>query len=183
VADQGTEGILSQFLRRRRLNAVKLYLQGRILDVGCGSGALAAMVSPNRYTGVELDTDSIISARKKFPDHKFSEKMPDSEEKFDTIVSLAVIEHPMDFLMALSHRMADSIDAKIVITTPHPKTEWIQDAGASLGLFSKHANKEHKKLLDHKKIDQIGKKIGLSLRVYKRFLLGMNQLAVFMRNP
>lgn len=186
MTDQGTEGILSQFLRRRRLNAAKPYLKGRILDVGCGSGALAEMVSPNRYTGVDLDTDSIISARNKFPDHKFSEKLPDSEEKFDTIVLLAVIEHvknPKDFLMGLSHWLAESSDAKIVITTPHPKTEWIHNAGASVGLFSKHANKEHGDLLDHQKIDKIGKETGLSLRVYKRFLFGINQLAVYMRNP
>jgi len=38
VADQGNEGLLSPFLRWRRIRAVLPYIRGCVLDVvGCGS--------------------------------------------------------------------------------------------------------------------------------------------------
>ena len=44
MADQGTEGILSPYLRRKRIQAATPYLKGGVLDVGCGGGVLATLV-------------------------------------------------------------------------------------------------------------------------------------------
>ena len=44
MIDQGTERLLSPFLRRQRFKVARPYRSGRILDVGCGSVALVALV-------------------------------------------------------------------------------------------------------------------------------------------
>jgi hypothetical protein len=70
-----------------------------------------------------------------------------------------------------------------VCTTPHPKIDWIHDFGASTGFFSKHANEEHEELLDSDRLLDVGHAAGLSLRLYKRFLFGANQLAIYQEAP
>ncbi len=184
MADQGSEGMLSPFLRRHRVNAVKRYLKGNILDVGCGTGILAGEVSPDHYLGVERDPFSIEIAISKFNEHKFQTIWPDDKQKFDTVVALAVIEHvkcPKQFLGELAEQLKPDESARVVITTPSPSMDWIHDLGASVGLFSKHANQEHEKLLDRGTLESAGEKVGLHLRMYRRFLFGANQIAVFER--
>ena len=184
MADQGSEGILSPFLRKKRIAAARPFLIGRVLDVGCGSGSLADIVKPSLYYGVDIDSESLDCARNKFPDHHFENTLPLSSEKFETVVSLAVIEHIQDpgaFLLELSCYLDDSPNACIVITTPHPSVDWVHEFGAKIGLFSSHANEEHEELLDRNKLNTAGKKAGLNLRHYKKFLFGANQIAIFVK--
>jgi SAM-dependent methyltransferase len=184
MADQGSEGLLSPFLRKRRFNAATPYLRNRVLDIGCGSGELAKYVVTQRYLGIEIDEYSLKKAKLKFPDHVFISCFPNESEKFDTVVALAVIEHisdPVQFLRDCTRHLSELDDSSIVITTPHPLFEWIHALGASLGFFSKHANEEHEELLDKAKLDTVGRLAGLRMVRYRRFLLGANQLAVYMR--
>jgi len=182
MADQGSEGLLSPFLRKQRITAVKPYLTGRVLDVGCGAGVLAEWVDPQDYLGVDIDGVSLDKARNANPSHRFSTTLPAAGEKFDTITALAVIEHvksPVDFLVMLSAYLEESPDSKIVCTTPHLLLGWAHTAGAKLGLFSRHANEEHEILFDRNKLNAVAESAGLELVLYKRFLLGVNQLAIF----
>jgi 2-polyprenyl-3-methyl-5-hydroxy-6-metoxy-1,4-benzoquinol methylase len=182
MADQAAEGLLSPFLRRRRLRVARPWLQGRVLDVGCGSGALAAELPPPRYLGVEIDPLSLQLARERYPGHRFAGELPPAGETFDTILSLAVIEHvpdPAGFLGALAGRLAAPHWARIVISTPHPAADWIHHTGAAIGLFSRHASEEHEQLLDRRALERLGAQAGLRMVSYRRFLLGANQLAVF----
>lgn len=187
VADQGNEGLLSPYLRWRRMRAVLPYIRGRVLDVGCGSGVLAGFVSPERYLGIDLDEESLNRARLKFPIHFFTSRFPAPEEqdKFDVVAALAVIEHvtaPGDFLRILSLYLNHNPSSLLLLTTPHPLGEWIHGVGASLGLFSRHANEEHEELLDRKRLEIYAKYAGLNLVHYKRFLVGMNQLVILQKN-
>lgn len=182
MADQGTEGLLSPYLRRKRFEAAFPYLRGKILDFGCGSGALAALVHADQYVGVEIDRMSLQQASSRFPKHHFALGLPNSSDKFDTVISLAVIEHasdPAQFLRSLAAHLNDTPASRIVVTTPHPAVKWIHDAGAAIGLFSKHANEEHEDLLDHTKLEIAGNQAGLKLVSYRRFLFGANQIAVY----
>lgn len=182
MADQALEGLLSPFLRRQRLKAAKPYLSGRILDVVCGSGALAALVAADRYLGVELDEASLQQARLRFPTHQFVSEMPEPIEKFESIISLAVIEHvsdPAQFLRTLAGCLNDTSTSRLVVTTPHPAVDWIHDVGAAIGLFSKHANEEHEDLLDRAKLEIASNQAGLKLLFYRRFSFGVNQIAVY----
>lgn len=184
MADQGTEGILSPFLRRQRMAAAKPYLRGNTLDVGCGTGLLAREIHPDHYVGVEIDSSVRKSAGTRYPNHRFQEVLPDIGEKFVTVVALAVIEHvkdPRHFMMELSDRLDPDKTARIVITTPHPSLDWIHDLGASAGLFSKHASEEHEELLGREDLSRAGVSTGLQLVAYRKFLFGANQLAVFGR--
>lgn len=184
MADQASEGFLSPFLRKKRFDAATPFLKGKILDFGCGSGGLAQRVPPDRYVGYDPDTQSIRLARWRFPDHRFEVDLKSVDGQFDTIVSLAVIEHvpdPGDFLRLLSGYLSHTANARIAISTPHPSVGWIHDLGASFGLFSKHANEEHHALLNKRQLDRAGSHSGLKLVFYKRFLFGANQLAVFQR--
>jgi SAM-dependent methyltransferase len=184
MADQGAEGLLSPYLRRKRLDVAKPYLKGRILDFGCGSGALAAFVDAKAYLGVEVDELSLCRAQAIFPHHRFVSALSESGGNFDTVVSLAVIEHvsePIDFLRVLALQLSDSRDSHIVISTPHPSVGWVHDVGAVMGLFSKHANEEHQELMGRAKLELVGQQAGLQMASYHRFLFGANQLAVFRR--
>lgn len=181
MADQGTEGLLSPWLRRKRFNAARRYVKGRVLDVGCGSGSFARFVDCESYVGVDVDQPSLDVARQTLQKYCFLSEFPPHLEKFDSVVSLAVIEHvsrPEEFLRSLKDFMRDE-DSRIVITTPHPSVDWLHHAGASIGLFSKHANEEHEELLDWSALKDVGEQAGLRLIHYERFLFGANQLAVF----
>jgi 2-polyprenyl-3-methyl-5-hydroxy-6-metoxy-1,4-benzoquinol methylase len=182
MADQGEEGLLSPWLRKRRFLAVCPHIKGRILDFGCGSGGLAEYVSNDVYTGVDVDGFSIQKARSRYPMHQFMSTLPDLEEKFDSIVLSAVIEHvsePVDLFLALMGHLRKASKARLIVTTPHPSIDWIHALGAAFGLFSKSAKEEHGDLLDRSKLVTVGEQAGLKIVYYRRFLFGANQLAVF----
>jgi hypothetical protein len=131
-----------------------------------------------------LDDDSLISAKRHFPKHRFLSRFPapEEQEKFDVVSALAVIEHvpaPGDFFHMLSLYLNDTLSSLLILTTPHPLGERIHGVGASLGLFSRHANEEHEELLGRKCLELYAKSAGLRLVHYKRFLAGVNQLALF----
>ncbi len=182
MADQGQEGLLSPLLRVRRIRAAIPWLEGRVLDVGCGGGGLAEFVSPSNYVGVEIDEISRGVAKSSFPNHLFCSEMPNSSEKFDAVVALAVIEHVDDpelFIEQLASHLNSMKNSRIVITTPHPTVEKLHLLGAKLGLFSAHANEEHGDLISKSRIQKMAALHSLQLVYYGRFMVGANQLAVF----
>ena len=183
MADQMT-GLLSPFLRRRRLAAAGPYLRGgQVLDFGCGVGELANQIEPERYLGVDLDRASIETARTNHPRHRF-ETLVDFEARspapsFDVISALAVIEHlpdPGTWLCSMGAWLKP--DGIIVLTTPHPSMRWVHDCGARVRAFSREAAEEHEDMLDYHALQSIAARAGLRVMRYRRFLPGCNQLAV-----
>jgi 2-polyprenyl-3-methyl-5-hydroxy-6-metoxy-1,4-benzoquinol methylase len=184
VADQGAEGLLSPFLRSLRLRTALPHVTGRVLDVGCGSGAVASRVPADRYVGVDTDERALALARALHAAHRFQSDLPPREPGFDTILCLAVLEHiadPAEFLRSLADRLGAAPGSVIVCTTPHPAVDRVHRAGAALRLFSRHAAEEHQAMLDRPLLDALARDCGLTLAVYRRFQLGANQLAVFRR--
>ncbi|MBZ9922624.1 class I SAM-dependent methyltransferase [Mesorhizobium sp. BR1-1-7] len=182
MADQATEGVLSPFLKRQRIFAVRESIKGRVLDVGCGNGALAELVDSRNYVGIDLDPVSIAAARKKYPSHKFVQAEHLAVGVFDTIAALAVIEHvkdPRTFLATLKSNLVRAPAARIVCTTPHPSMDWVHWVGSRIGVFSRSANEEHEDLLDKKKLSDAGRSVGLKMVSYRRFLFGANQVFSF----
>ena len=182
MADQANEGLLSPFLKRRRIAAAAPFLRGQVLDIGCGSGALAELIESSNYLGVDRDPISLDKAKKSFPSHQFQTEMPATTSEFDTVVALAVIEHvpdPSRFLTDLAGFLPKKGFGQIICTTPHPAFDWVHDAGSVLGLFSKHASDEHEALLGFGSLKSAARASGLKLDTYKKFLFGANQLAIF----
>lgn len=181
MGEQARGGLLSGFLERRRFAAALPHLRGRVLDVGCGAGHLSARYQGD-YVGVDRDASVIALARSLYPSRSFRTAMPEAGP-FDTVAALAVIEHVPDpgaLLAALRALLAP--DGRIVITTPRPFSRIIHDTGARLGLFSQEAAEEHEQFLGREEITRAAERAGLRVALYRRFLAGVNQLAVLLPN-
>jgi 2-polyprenyl-3-methyl-5-hydroxy-6-metoxy-1,4-benzoquinol methylase len=183
MADQ-ISGLLSPFLRRRRLDAVGPFIrEGRVLDYGCGVGELAHQIGPDRYLGVDLDSESIEIAKARHPGHTF-QSLEDFESakagaRFDVISALALIEHlpdPANWLAALKRHLNPG--GRIVLTTPHPAMRQAHEWGAKYRIFSREAADEHKDLLDRSAIEALAMTSQYKMLKYSRFLFGCNQLVI-----
>src|SRR5438270_10720036 len=183
MADQLT-GLLSPFLRSRRIAAVEPFLgQVRLLDIGCGTGALARDVDSTRYLGVDQDEESIAIAKNLFPMHRFLTltdfAQSQNDNEFDRIVGLAVIEHVDDPQKWLAWvRTLLKPGGQVVLTTPHPSVRRYHEFGARIGLFSLEGAKEHRELINRHRMIQLAAASGFRIRHFRRFLLGCNQLFI-----
>jgi SAM-dependent methyltransferase len=187
---------LTRHVQRARLDAVRPYLEagaGPVLDVGCGLTDLPGTVPS--YTGCDRNPEILGLNRTRFPSISFfawdvSASEPPEPLRmagpFATILMLALLEHLPDPASAL--RRAVSLlrpDGRLVVTTPHPAGRLPLEIGAAVGLLSKHAAGEHEALLSRAGLERAAESAGLRVKVYRRFLLGGNQLAVLGpgRNP
>ena len=158
--------------------AAKPFLRGKVLDFGCGTGALAGLWPAADYAGVDHDPESLAKARAMYPGHAFFDTPPPNSV-FDTIACLAVIEHvphPADLLQSLSRLLAPS--GRMVLTSPHPGFEMAYKAGARLGLFSRHAEHDHQALINQASMRRAASQASLEMVFFRRFLLGANQIFV-----
>lgn len=171
-------GLLSPWLRRRRLRAAAPFLRGRVLDYGCGVGVLAGCCLPQAYVGVDIDEESLSLAKQQYPRYRFEKEIPEGET-FDTVVALAVIEHlpmPAMFLQRCAHVLNPG--GHVVLTTPHPAGDRLHLWGAKMGLFSASAHEEHEMLIDHVMMQELAAPANLMIQTYRRFLFGVNQLFI-----
>jgi 2-polyprenyl-3-methyl-5-hydroxy-6-metoxy-1,4-benzoquinol methylase len=178
VSNEVLGGRLSPWLSRQRMRQGRPYLRGRVLDYGCHDGTLAADVPADRYVGVDIHLPSLAEARARHPLHTFVTEVSD-DERFDTIIGLAFIEHvpdPGGFLARFAGMLRPG--GRIVLTTPHPWFEWVHTAGAKVKLFSAHAHEEHEELIDRPTMERLCARAGLRIERYRRFQLGANQLFV-----
>lgn len=187
-------GLLSPYLRNKRTSMVLPYLKGDILDIGCGPGRNLELLKERNlpfysYTGIEIDENLVKILSVKYPDSKFhkvdldSEKIPVNQQ-FDTIVLLAVIEHVFN-LKFLFSQLADLLkpDGRIILTTPTPfGNDIVHRIGTSFGLFDKEGGQDdHIAIFNKKRLEILGEEVGLSIKNYKTFQLGCNQIAVYQK--
>jgi SAM-dependent methyltransferase len=187
-------GLLTRRVGAARLHAALPYVpltegDGKVLDVGCGLTDLAGRIG--NYVGCDRNPDVLAAQRRRYPETDFFEwdigrsAAPPAlvaRAPFEGILLLAVLEHvesPADVLGRLAPLLVPS--GRLIATTPHPSARWALEAGAALGLLSSHAHDEHEALLGREALAEAGRGAGLALVLYRRFLLGMNQLAVFSR--
>jgi SAM-dependent methyltransferase len=161
----------------------------RVLDLGCGLTDLAAKLPA--YVGCDRNADVLDEQRRRFPSGDFFEwdfartgapAPVASAGPFGAVLLLAVLEHVAEPAAVLSRAAALlAPSGRVIVTTPHPLGRLPLEAGAALGLLSPHARDEHETLLGRAALEDAGRSAGVSLVLYRRFLLGMNQLAVFSR--
>lgn len=177
-------GLLSGWLASRRVAHAAPYLRPPVLDVGCGSRApLSLLFAPGEYVGLDVTTRARDSAERLHPHHRFI--LPhelNGGNTFASIAALAVLEHVSD-PAGLVQQIAPHLAATgtLVMTTPHPASEDVYAAGARVGLFSAAAAAQHERLYDRQQISRILEIAGLRIQVYRRFMLGLNQLIVAAR--
>jgi len=154
---------LEKILQNYRFKKVKPYLKGDVLDFGGNEGELKKLVKGN-YLVVNYD-HSVMENR-----------------QFDTIVSLAVIEHiDPDEVFMIFHKFKKTLNAggRIFLTTPTKVAKPVLEFLAFLGILDKENIEEHKHYWSKEEIYDLADKTGFSVRRFKRFQLGFNQLAVF----
>jgi 2-polyprenyl-3-methyl-5-hydroxy-6-metoxy-1,4-benzoquinol methylase len=177
---QSNEGLLSPFLKRYRLNSIRCYSKGNVLDFGCGSGSAIDYIEFDSYLGYDSDHESIIYAKSNYPKFDFTEHIDILSGKiYDTILLIALIEHIKDPIRLVNFlESISSNTTSILITTPNPYFRFFYKIGAHLGLFSKSAEKEHFKYYNRKDISLLFNKVGMEVIFFKYFLFGANQLFI-----
>lgn len=180
---------VSQYLERLRMNAIRSYILGDVLDIGCGYGSVVRTFSPNpnNYMGIDHNPTVVQWLKKQYPGYKFlsldldSESIP-TQRKFDTILMIAVLEH-----LARPERLVSSLTdllkstAKVVLTTPTPLGGRVHALGGGMGIFSREAKDDHKGFYSRGSLEELFLMANLKVTEYHLFMAGMNQVAVFQR--
>jgi len=177
--------VLSPYLQKKRFEAVRPYLQGNILDLGCGGAEIISLLHPGQnYLGVEGNSDTVRRLKSTHPSFEFllrdlEHDELDIDQKFDTVLLIAVIEHlhdPECLLRQIPALLSSS--GKLVITTPTPLGDRLHKLGARVGLFSMIAVHDHERIYTYHTLRDSLSRGGLDIREYRRFLFGGNQLCV-----
>jgi 2-polyprenyl-3-methyl-5-hydroxy-6-metoxy-1,4-benzoquinol methylase len=177
--------ILTPYLLKRRQSAVANFMDGDVLDLGCGLGLMTKYLKPGQhYTGVEVSSQFIQYLTNHYPLFDFHRCNLDEEDlnldrRFDTIIMVAVIEHlknPERLLQQIPKHLKPN--GKFVLTTPTPFGNKIHRLGAPLNLFSHEAMEEHVTIFDHARLQQAFSENSLELVYYQTFLWGGNQLGI-----
>jgi SAM-dependent methyltransferase len=184
-------GLLTRRVQRARLAVALPHVPpgARLLDVGCGLTDLPARFPS--YVGCDRNPVVLAEMRRRHPAASFASWDVDADEPppevlagvpYDAILMLAILEHLPSPARALSRAAALLAPAgRLLATTPHPLGRFPLEAGARLGLLSRHADEGHETLLDRAGLERAAEAAGLAVASYGRFLLGLNQLAVLVR--
>jgi 2-polyprenyl-3-methyl-5-hydroxy-6-metoxy-1,4-benzoquinol methylase len=126
---RGREQLLLTTLRRMRRRAGRSHERWRILDAGCGFGALThSWAEIGIPLGIDSEPDCITAARQRYPDIAFEvASLPDQlpQAEFDLIVLADVLEHldePERTLAALASRLKPR--GWLLITVPASPALW-----------------------------------------------------------
>lgn len=145
----------------------------RVLDVGCGNGAIAAELSQRGYSvvGIDLSEEGIEIARRRCPNARFEVMDADAEllkalaeEPFDVVVATEVLEHlynPVSCLRAW-HEALNSGGTLIASTPYHGYLKNVAIAASGQFDFHMHPLEEggHIKFFSRRNLtaalDQVG---------------------------
>jgi len=150
-------------LQNYRFKMVKPYLAGDVLDFGGNREELKKFVK-GKYLAVNYDHSAMDNIY------------------FDTIVSLAVIEHinvSDVFKIFKKFKIILNNGGKIFITTPTKMAKPVCDLMAFIGAIDKDNIAEHKHYWNKKEIYNLAEDGGFIVKKYKKFQMGFNQLAIF----
>jgi len=182
---------LSKFISEWRYSLLSPYINGDIIDIGCGRAQILTKYQSKikTYCGVDSKINSIRLISQQFPNAVFMEKdldheLLDIDSYFDVVLMLAVIEHlwNQEFLFYQIVKLLKP-GGKIIITTPSPfGNDFIYPLGVKIGVFSKNAMNNHIVIYNRRRFQTLSKKYDMKMKVYKRFQLFCNQFVVLTRN-
>jgi 2-polyprenyl-3-methyl-5-hydroxy-6-metoxy-1,4-benzoquinol methylase len=178
--------LLSKTATQSRIQHAQPYLQGRILDLGCGFSFVPEILAAGQaYTGVDGLERALVWDRNRYPQHTFllrdldRELLGLGESHFDTIIILAVLEHlhrPEPLL--LQARQALDAGGRLVLTTPTPFGDIAHRIGGRINLFYTEQIVAHVKIFRRQELFRLAQATGFSVCHYQRFLYQTNHLLV-----
>lgn len=183
--------LLSAYIRDQRLEKVASYIEGNVLDLGCGPALIMERHNAKiqNYVGVERRKEIVESLSKKYPKAKFYDLNLDHDKfyfdiKFNTILMTALIEHIFNqkhiFSEAVKYLKPNGV---IAITTPTPfGNDIVHRIGALLGLFAKSAVDDHIVIYNKKRFEILANEMGLRLEKYSQFEFFCNQFALLRKD-
>lgn len=186
MVHQETEGLLSPLIRDIRLKQVAAHItEGSVvLDLACGAGYLSDFLpSTCSYYGVDRVFDKQSDKFKEFinldllASDSFSKLQDWLPEIPDYITCVAFVEHmdnPASFITQYSKLLENK--GTIIGTTPHPCGKLIHESLSKLYLCSRHGAEEHEQFLGKKEIQKLATESDGNLKIYERFLFGLNQI-------
>lgn len=180
---RGISGVLSPLIKKIRIKkALKFIKSGdKILDIGAGFGEIIKFLPEGvNYTGIEKNDYLFNFLKESFKDKKFyfgdaNEKINKIEDKFDVILLLSVIEHLENFenfLKTLKEKLKDN--GKILIYSPSPFSKFFLNFFSKLGLLSRFAADEHKKIYSLKELKKILIGNGYEIKNEKKIFFGLS---------
>jgi len=178
-------------LEKVRNNKVIPYLYGNILELWCGLWSIANYLNTqgvkNNYTGVDFNKKIIDALSTNFPSLKFIQHDLDEllyleNITFDTVVSIAVIEHIYNqkkFLLTATRNL--KMGWRLIITTPSNFwNDLIYPIICKLGMREgKWVLTDHITIYNRDRFLVAANDFGLELEHFEHFEFFCNQLAVF----
>jgi SAM-dependent methyltransferase len=109
-----------------------------VLEIGCATGDLLAMVRPERGLGIDLSPRMVAKARQKYPQLEFLESDAvffDTDTRFDCIILNNLLEYIEDIQGLFQNcRRLLTPRGRILISTLNPLWSPVLRVGARLGL-------------------------------------------------
>lgn len=181
-------GLLSKWLHKTRTHVVASYVDGAVLDLGCGEDATILKIVSGKiekFYGIDIEQSIITQLNERHPKAKFFVRNLDEDNfnldiKFDRILLVAVIEH----LFNQKHLFKEILkylkpSGKIIITSPtYFGNDIIHRWGSSIGLFSNDSNDDHIVIYNKQRFKILAKEFNLKIEKYEKFELGCNQLVI-----
>ena len=176
---------LTRFLTRRRFSAVLPFVQGSVLDLGCGAAEILDFLPDGtRYVGVDAHPGVIGWLGENRPGPAYFQANVETDrltlaDRFDTILMLALLEHLIDPVAALGFaKQYAKPSGRLILTTPTRMGMAVHSLLARLNLVSRFAAAEHVRAYDHDEIACLLSESGLEPITYRTFLFGGNQLCI-----
>jgi SAM-dependent methyltransferase len=184
-----TLALLAPLIKRQRIDRVRPFIRGDVLEIGCKDGATLDLGCPiGRYVGIDIDNDALVSAKARHPSREFVKKNVEVEpfgyvDAFDTILLIALVEHVLNQRILFEQcREALRMGGQLVLTTPtNFGNDIVHRWGARLGLFHKSVHDNHVVIYDRTRLQAAAAMTGFAVVIHRKFQFGCNQLALLQK--
>ena len=179
--------LLDRLFQEWRFRAIQRYIRpgARVLDIGCGDGALFRRFPDRIREGIGIDADlrePVEGGAYRLLPGMFPDDLPTSLGGFDVITMLAVLEHiPPGRQPHLAHRCTSLLTSggRVILTVPSPKVDHILHGLKHLPFLYEGRSLEQHYGFDPNQTPRLFP--SLRLLVARRFEFGLNHLFVFER--
>lgn len=106
---------------KKSLNFIKQTPRTNLVEIGCGTGEFTYKASrySSNITGIDINSDSIEVAKKRFPKLSFFTEFPESSNLTKTVILIDCLEHFEDINAAIQSIFKMGSVDRIIISSPN----------------------------------------------------------------